>query len=83
MRKRALATYSGYRMFLTESLGEAFRALRSGEHKIDPYVKREQVGGQNVAGDKIPEGKTAPKRSLLKKTASVLHYPHHVLRFLD
>ena len=83
VRKRALATYSGYRMFLTESLGEAFRALRSGEHKIDPYVKREQVGGQNVAGDKIPEGKTAPKRSLLKKTASVLHYPHHVLRFLD
>ena len=83
VRKRALATYTGYRMFLTESLAEAFKALRSGEHKVDPYVKREESGSHATTGDKVPKGQTKPKASILKKAYNVLHYPHHALRFLD
>ena len=77
-RKRALATYSGYRMFLGDSIKEAYKAMRTGEHKIDPYVSREEVGSSGAK-----TGENAPNRSLLKKAYSTLHYPHHVLRFLD
>lgn len=75
MRKRALATYSGYRMFLGDSIKEAYKALRSGEHKIDPYVKREETS--------LAPAASSEKRSIFKKAYSTLHYPHHVLRFLD
>ena len=75
MRKRALATYSGYRMFLGDSIKEAYKALRSGEHKIDPYVKREETS--------LAPAAPSEKRSIFKKAYSTLHYPHHVLRFLD
>lgn len=75
-RKRALATYTGYRMFLRESLGQAFEALRSGQHKVDPFNDHAGLLSKDA-------GENVPKQSWLKKAYSAVHYPHHLLRFLD